>query len=232
MRDCLNKGAFSHLEGPLDEFLDSPCRERRASRFYAIFNGIQRDACANLKIIWQRDLGCEWTDEEWAKIIAESGRYIREARGKCIQYKIIHRFYYTPSRLHRIGVMDNNLCWKCKSVTGTLIHALWECGSVRPFWRKVLEHMETWLGRTLPVSPKLCLLGDRSEVLELSKYDYAVLKTGFVTASRMILQLWKSPGMPDLGKWREKMGEVGNYEKMLIRLGGGELQIWEGMGGF
>merc|ERR1712131_481968 len=104
----------------------------------------QRDACANLKMIWQRDLGCEWTDEEWAKIIAESGRYIREARGKCIQYKIIHRFYYTPSRLHRIGVMDNNLCWKCKSVTGTLIHALWECGSIKPFWRKVLECLETW----------------------------------------------------------------------------------------
>ena len=52
----------------------------------AIFNGIQRDACANLKMIWQRDLGCEWTDEEWARIIAESGRYIREARGKCTPY--------------------------------------------------------------------------------------------------------------------------------------------------
>ena len=187
-----------------------------------------------MKIIWQRDLGCEWTDEEWAKIIAESGRYIREARGKCIQYKIIHRFYYTPSRLHRIGVMDNNLCWKCKSVTGTLIHAMWECGSVRPFWRKVLECLETWWGGTLPLSPKLCLLGDRSEVPEMSKFDYAVLKVGCVTAARMILQLWKSPGGPDIGKWREKMGEVGNYERMLIRLGGGNYKFgraWEGFEG-
>ena len=97
-----------------------------------------------------------------------------------------------------------------------------------------MEYMGNWLGRALPLSPKLCLLGDRSEVLELSKYDYAILKVGFVTAARSILQLWKSAGGPDIGKWREKMGEVGNYEKMLIRLGGGNYKFgraWEGFEG-
>ena len=102
---------------------------------------------------------------------------------------------------------------------------------MRPFWMKVLEHMERWLGGTLPLSPKLCLLGDRSEVREVSKFDYAILKVGFITASRLILQLWKSTGVPSVGKWREKMGEVMGYEKMLIRLGGGNhkfIRAWEG----
>ena len=102
---------------------------------------------------------------------------------------------------------------------------------MRPFWRGVLGCLETWLGRTLPLSAKLCLLGDRSEVLELSKYDYSVLKVGFLTASRLILQLWKSGGIPGIDKWREKMGEVRAWEGMLIRLGGGHhkyMRAWEG----
>ena len=105
---------------------------------------------------------------------------------------------------------------------------------MRPFWRGVLEHLGTWLGRALPLSPKLCLLGDRSEVLEVSKFDYAVLKMGFISASRLILQLWKGTGRPNLGKWKEKMGEVGAYERMLVRLGGGNqkyLRAWEGFEG-
>ena len=102
---------------------------------------------------------------------------------------------------------------------------------MKPFWGKVVEYMETGLGRTLPLSPRLCLLGDRSEVPDISNYDYAVLKMGFVTASRMILQMWKSAGTPGLDKWRERMGEVRAWEGMLIRLGGGHhkyMRAWEG----
>ena len=102
---------------------------------------------------------------------------------------------------------------------------------MRPFWKRVLEYMETWLGGTLPLSPRLCLLGDRAEVREMSIYDYAVLKVGLVTASRLILQNWKGTGVPGIEKWREKMGEVKGYEKMLIRLGGGNhkfMRAWEG----
>ena len=39
--------------------------------------------------------------------------------------------------------------------------------------------------------------------------------------------------MPEIGKWEEKMGEVMNFEKMLIRLGGGNhkfMRAWEGFG--
>lgn len=36
-----------------------------------------------------------------------------------------NRFYFTPSRLHRMGLLTNNLCWKCKMEWGTFIHAIW-----------------------------------------------------------------------------------------------------------
>ena len=104
---------------------------------------------------------------------------------------------------------------------------------MRPFWMKVLEYMERWLGRTLPLSPRLCLLGDRTEVLDISKFEYAVLKVGCITASRQILQLWKSTGAPSWEGWRERMREVMAWEKMLIRLGGGNykfVRAWEGFG--
>lgn len=108
----------------------------------------------NLKTIWQKDLGINIHDNDWLDILFNVGKNIREARGKLIHYKIVHRYYYTPSILYRMGIAGNNLCWKCKEEEGTYFHMIW----VQPFWRKILRLLEEWLSFNLPVEPKLCLL--------------------------------------------------------------------------
>ena len=60
-------------------------------------------------------------DSTWLKIISDNGKYIREAKGKFIQYKIIHRHYFTPLILHRMGVLNNNLYWICQKKSRHLI---------------------------------------------------------------------------------------------------------------
>uniref|UniRef100_A0A3Q3MMF7 Reverse transcriptase zinc-binding domain-containing protein n=1 Tax=Labrus bergylta TaxID=56723 RepID=A0A3Q3MMF7_9LABR len=100
----------------------------------------------------------------WERILLQNGKYIREARGKCIQYKTLNRYYYTPVRLNSMGLIQSSSCGKCKSECGTYIHALWECRMVFPLWNNVLALMEDWLGCQLPRSPQLCLLGDKGGV--------------------------------------------------------------------
>lgn len=48
--------------------------------------------------------------------------YIREARSKFIQYKIIYRYYYTPRRLNKMKLMGEDLCWKCRKQCGIFMH--------------------------------------------------------------------------------------------------------------
>ncbi len=70
-----------------------------------------------------KDLGINIHDNDWLdilSILSYVGKNIREARGKFIHYKIVHRYYYTPPRLYRMGIAGNSLCWKCKKRRGHL----------------------------------------------------------------------------------------------------------------
>lgn len=117
-----------------------------------------------------------------------------------------------------MGLLANNLCWKCQEETGTFLHAIWECKCINPFWEKIIEYIGKWVGLTIPVSLRLCLLGDQTELPNISKYDLAVIKLGAVTAARIILRVWKNPALPDFKKWMELMLEAVSYEHMLARI--------------
>ena len=76
------------------------------------------------------------------------GNYVREARGKFIQYKIIRRY--------------------C-----TFLHYIWECALVMPCWVSTL-------------TPELCLLGDKSQIPNISEGTFFVIMVGLITASKII----------------------------------------------
>lgn len=60
IRDCIIKGNFMSGNNTV-MFLELPSIAHRASIFYKSLNVLQTDICNNLRIIWQRDLGCDIT---------------------------------------------------------------------------------------------------------------------------------------------------------------------------
>ncbi len=70
----------------------------------------------------------------------------------------------------------------------------------------------------VPKSPRLCLMGDQTQLPSVSKYDFAVINVGVVMAARVILRFWKSTSPPDFKKWMESMLEIVSYEQMLARI--------------
>lgn len=156
IRDCINKDQFNQDKNPVLEFLELPRKAHSTAMFYKIFSGLQKDIYKSLGIIWQKNLGCDLSDEVWLKKLSNTGKCIKEARGKFTQYRVIHKFYFTPSKPHRMGLMANNLCWKCQTEIGTIMHPIiWECKLVNPFCKKVLEYVGKWVGSTIPVSTRL-----------------------------------------------------------------------------
>lgn len=230
IRHCIIKKFQSvRLTNPIIDYLDNPF-SHKASTFYKNSISVISSICDHLRIIWQRDLNCEISKDLWSQIIAQNGRYVKDARGKFIQYKILHRYYWTPCRLFKIGLTNNNLCWKCAKEMGTFLHLLWECPMVEPFWRSVLKYLEVWAGVVLPLSPRLCLLGDKTETPPLTNSAYSVLMVGITSAARIILRHWKSSTCPTLQEWKILMTETTSYEVMLARVrnkGPVELVIWD-----
>lgn len=62
------------------------------------------------KRYWAEDLDGETGEDELAVILADRGKYVREAKGKLTQYNILHRYYYTPSRPYRMKLLGDDLC--------------------------------------------------------------------------------------------------------------------------
>ena len=172
----------------------------------------------SLRIIWQVDLNCEISEEKWSNMTSKVGWATRDIRSKFIHYKIIHRYYYTPVKLFRMGLVQDKRCWKCKGDNGTFLHALWDCPVTLPFWKEVLVKLGDLVGRSLPVSPLFCLLGDGTMLPHgITRAQHALITAGLITAARLILRNWKSSSTPGLADWTQLMTETASYEYMIAR---------------
>ncbi len=112
------------------------------------------------------------------------------------------------------------MCWKCKNDLGTYMRMIWDCCIVYPFWCEILEFLEKWVGSALPPEPRLCLLGDRTVVPNVTTKTFTVVKVGIITAARILLCNWKLPRTSDLKEWNEEMMKITSFEYMLGRVSG------------
>lgn len=71
-------------------------------------------------------------------------------------YKIVSRWYRTPSILTKWFLKQSDRCWRCGSCVGTLLHIFWEC----PFWvhfgTQYFTNSWTFLNMTIP--KQFCLI--------------------------------------------------------------------------
>jgi hypothetical protein len=79
---------------------------------------------------------------------------------KLLQFKIIHRTYYTPGRIYVKHPEMSHLCWRCRKHKWTLLHMLWSCDKLTPFWHEACFIISFCLGLYIHPSPQLCLLGN------------------------------------------------------------------------
>lgn len=121
----------NETNNPITDYLQNPLNHK-ASTIYTNSIYLTSSSCNNLRLIWQRDLNCQIDEDTWKQIVADNGKYIKDTRGKFTQYKILHRYYWTPCRLFKVGLISTNTCWNCKTEMGTFIHLIWECSMVNP----------------------------------------------------------------------------------------------------
>lgn len=220
LRSCVLSMGFDigEDENVLQGFFKLPRFLQSSSVFYNTTANALYGKTENLRLIWQRDLGIELEQDVWDDIVHSMGWAVRDIKTRFIHYKIIHKYYWTPVRLKRVGLTNSDECWKCKNSVGTFLHLMWDCPLVSPFWTQVLGTMEELLEQPLPSSPRLCLLGDRTLTPELTKVQFGLALAGFLTAAKVILRKWKSTSAPCYKDWMELMTNTASYELMLAKV--------------
>ena len=158
------------------------------------------------KTSWEKDLSIEFEEEEWDEICKNSKKMSKDTRVKLIQFKILNRFYWTPSRLHRLGLKDTAECWKCTdpSSEGTLVHTLWECPVIESYWKQVHNCIIEMTKVDFPFCPRLYILGDPKQVAHCDYVDFIL--TVIMIGRQVLMRGWKVAGSPSFQDWFVEVG--------------------------
>ena len=173
---------------------------------------------SSVKRIWEADLNQSFTDSEWMMILRNSKKMSRELRTRLVQFKIINRVYWTPTRLFRAGLRESPFCWRCGEDTGTLIHVLWECPRVQTLWCAIHENIMQITGQDIPYTPALFILGDPSPLKHLSTPLADWIHTALMVGRKIIVKEWKSEDLPPAHVWFTQLGTVAALERLSFKM--------------
>lgn len=190
------------------------------SMFYKTLLLGTQESSEEKRLAWCIDLKQEITDSEWQTVCKKSQTQTCNAGLKLIQYKWVMRLYITPEVLHKFNVNTPDVCVKCVTCKGTLIHCLWSCTKLQSFWREVIQVLSAITETDLPLCPKLCILGLFPKDIKLNSTNRKMITLCLLQARRTIAHGWKSTLSPSVKCWLENIVQVLPMEKITYSLKG------------
>lgn len=105
---CTIFGSSTQLPKPADIHcivMSTYGKGHEVSTYYSwLIQNLGDGVLSALKKVWERDLNLTLDEEEWCRVLKNVKTASSYARICLIQFKIVHRFYWTPSRLFRLGL--------------------------------------------------------------------------------------------------------------------------------
>lgn len=107
---------------------------------------------------WEKDLHCTFFSTQRQRIISLSLKSSLCTKLQETNFKILTRWYLTPSRLKKCFPSTSGQCWRCMEGEGTLIHIFWSCSKLREFWDEVRRITQKFTDYALQDDPAFWLL--------------------------------------------------------------------------
>ena len=167
--------------------------------------------------------------QQWNEVISSWHIPAREVQTQFTNYKILHRFYWTPSRMATLKLRNDALCWRCHKETGTLVHMFYGCDMVRNFWDEIISFINKLYCISLTKSPALCMLGIIPSTFKMCELKKLWCRLAMLTGCRIIARQWKTTSPSSFKNWIELMTNIANYERVISRLSGHQdsfLRTW------
>lgn len=145
--------------------------------------------------------------EDWEDMWDYPLQPLVATRDKLIQFKILHRIYYTPQRLHRIYPTSSAACWRCSGVPAGFLHIFWDCPQIQEYWKEVTQFIHKLTTIPIPLTISVCLLG-LVEQLTLATATRTLIGTLLFYARKAIVLKWKSANPPTLSSWETLINKI------------------------
>lgn len=104
----------------------------RIYRFLLVMNPVQD----RMRIFWAHDLGVQITPQDWVRIVQFNQSFSVNVGIKDNRYKLLNRWYYTPSKLAEMYENTSDVCWRCGNRGANFWHVWWQCSSTKRFLKQ------------------------------------------------------------------------------------------------
>lgn len=193
------------IQSKLETTLRSGCTKKPISHIYQHLIYESLPPLDGLLSRWQRDIPA-LSGEDWDGVWDFPFSSLVSIRDKLVQFKIVHRAYFTPHRLHLINPAHSPKCWRCSYTPGDFSHIFWHCPKIQQFWGEVLGLINKIASTNLPLSMEICMLG------LIKKLVPAVAKRTMIGlllfyARKTITFQWKKPYPPTNVQWKRLVND-------------------------
>lgn len=186
------------------ELLRKPSTSKHLiSQFVSLF--YKATPSAHIKDAWVNDIGIDIPVELWVRALGGIKSCSINARLQLIQYKVIHRLYYSKAKLNKIFPSVSPMCDRCKTNIGTLGHLFYMCPVLTNFWSGIFCMYNSIYNVTIMPDVLIVLLGCSDQTSTLPSSIQQAIKFGMVIAKRVILREWKAVTPPSIHKWLNDM---------------------------
>lgn len=175
----------------------------KTRQIYQTLTTHSRTTIHRTRSAWEVDIPT-LTDDDWTEALASPQYSVVSTRYRLIQFKYLHRTYFTCLRLYKMGVIRSPTCLRCESEEGSFFHTVWSCVALQLFWSGVRSCSEQVLAWHIPADPRLLLL-HATEDIGGNRYKRHLLFLGITLAKRDIAQHWKATSPPSVGTWKKAM---------------------------
>lgn len=169
----LEKAGWVSLEwSRIEEILiNSQILKGRISEIYSALLDYHNSSLVSLKNVWQKDLGCNFSEELW-------GTICQNIFTSFFVTKFMHRMYLTPLWLSKMYPNVSSRHHRCKTYIGSVMHIFWECRKLKDFWKAVQDFTTKVLQIPLDNMPTQYLFGTE---LDRTLYCISVKRLGILS---------------------------------------------------
>lgn len=138
---------------------------------------------------WEKDLDISISPTDRNRILKLMHKSSCSALAQESNYKIVSRWFRNPQILHKMFPNQPARCWRCGAEDGGLLHILWECGAIQPFWSTIQTHISSILSLSVPDDPAFCQLQHQLLLTYLPKHN--ILPLLLLAAKCCVTAKWK-----------------------------------------
>ena len=127
--------------------------------FYSILLNKKATLPIKAHLKWNEYLHEEISLDDWKLIHSLPFSETKDSKLITLQFRIIHRIFYTNVALMKFKIIEHEDCNFCSASKETIMHALWECTHVQTVWNCLINAIKEKYNIDIERNAKYFMLG-------------------------------------------------------------------------